>query len=325
MDMQICITGGAGFIGSHFVNYLDRLRANGLFKGQMIVYDRLTYAGDLNRIKTRDYIFIKGDVTDQELFYQTLVTHRITHVVHFAAETHVDRSIRDVTDFVKTNIIGTATVLACASRYWQTLPEKFNGKQMIHISTDEVYGAVSIEDTPANEKTPLAPSNPYAATKAAADQLVLGEINGNAFPACIVRSSNNFGHHQNTEKLIPKVIECLRANRPIPIYGDGSQMRTWLSANTFATFIYALMSQAFSGEIINIRGEETLTNLELVQRIRASYTRIVGRESAPVMHIADRKNHDRFYHIDNNKQRIRFPEIEFESLTAFINEALKDL
>lgn len=324
MDMRICITGGAGFIGSHFVNHLDQLRVNGLFKGQIIVYDLLTYAGDLNRIETKDFIFIKGDVTDQDLFYQTLATHRITHVVHFAAETHVDRSIQDATDFIKTNIIGTATVLSCASRYWQTLPEKFNGKQMIHISTDEVYGAVSIMDIPANEKTPLAPSNPYAATKAAADQLVLGEINGNAFPACIVRSSNNFGHHQNAEKFIPKVIDCLRTNRPIPIYGDGSQMRTWLSANTFATFIYGLMSQGISGEIMNIRGEETLTNLELVKRIRASYARIVGREGAAIMHIEDRKNHDRFYHIDNEKQRKRFSDVKCESLTEFINEIFKD-
>ena len=324
MAFRVCVTGGAGFIGSHFINYLEQLRTLGEFKGQIVVYDLLTYAGDLNRIKTEDYVFVRGDVTDSDLFYDTLVQHDITHIVHFAAETHVDRSILDISDFIKTNIYGTANVLACASRYWQTSPEKFMGKHMIHISTDEVYGAIKASDTPANEASPLAPSNPYAATKAAADQLVLGEIYGNAFPATIVRSSNNFGHYQNEEKFIPKMMACLKAHRAIPIYGDGSQMRTWLSAKTFSKFLYALMTQGTTGDVINIRGEETLSNLELAQRIRSIYERCLGCEAAPITHIADRKNHDTFYHIDNEKQRKRFPEIEFESLSDFIETSFKD-
>lgn len=320
MDKRICVTGGAGFIGSHFINYLEKQRIEGRFSGQIILYDLLTYAGDLNRIKSVDYIFIKGDIMDTELFYKTLVKHRITHVVHFAAETHVDRSIQDVSTFIKTNIYGTGNVLTCTSRYWQTLPEKFLGKQFIHISTDEVYGSIPKEIQSADENTLLAPSNPYAATKAAADQLVLGEIHGNAFPACIVRSSNNFGHHQNNEKFIPKILECLRSNTAIPMYGDGLKMRTWLSAKTFSEYIYAMIDQNCSGEVFNIRGEESLTNFELVQHIRGLYTAYTGTEAAPIMYVPDRKYHDTFYHMDNKKQRIYFPEIKFETLTDFIKE-----
>ncbi|HAS74831.1 MAG TPA: dTDP-glucose 4,6-dehydratase [Clostridiales bacterium UBA8960] len=325
---RFCITGGAGFIGSHFVSYLHKL-GKGHLKlpvEAIVIYDKLTYAADLNRLKDIDAIFVEGDVCNANHFTQVLKAYDITHILHFAAETHVDRSLNDDMPFVQTNILGTLSVLEAAAHVWSASPSGYDGKLLVHISTDEVYGPALEYEKPCDEKTVLKPSNPYSATKAAADQLVISKMLGENFPALIIRSSNNFGAHQHPEKLIPKVFECLKKNTPIPVYGEGMQRRCWISAKTLCEIIGILIESDSAGQIFNIRGKETLTNLELVHKIRSAFLEqhsIEDSEYAPIAFVPDRRGHDFYYNIDDSKVKgIVQDFVSFEALESFIQEEL---
>lgn len=328
MPKNFCITGGAGFIGSHFARLLsDRKKADDEI-GVIVIYDKLTYAADLNRLSGLDVHVIEGDICNSNHFSKTLNDYKITHIVHFAAESHVDRSLSDELPFLHTNILGTASVIDSAYQHFTGLGKEIQDALYVHISTDEVYGEILESSSAATEETILRPSNPYAATKAAADQLVIAKMRGGNFPSIIVRSSNNFGVLQHPEKLIPKVVQCLREGKPIPVYGQGEQMRCWLSANTFSDILLALISASTKGEIFNICGKEVLSNIELVNMIRISYAEKYGMTLdtvSPIRFVEERKCHDFFYHIDDSKL-IRTlagtQEIEYESLTSFLKKVL---
>ena len=315
------ITGGAGFIGSHFVRMLSEKR-----DCFIVVYDKLTYAADLTRLDGVRYTLVEGDVLNANHFAETLRKYDITHIVHFAAETHVDRSLSDDMPFVQTNILGMANVLEAASQVWRTRPDGFKDKRFVHISTDEVYGGATEASEPSDEKVALSPSNPYAATKAAADQLVIAKMNGEGFPALIIRSSNNFGWAQHPEKLIPKVLACLSSNSPIPVYGEGLQKRCWISAKTLCDIIDILIEKGEVGQIFNIKGMETYTNLELVKKIRRAYLEkyaIADPCYAEITFVEDRKGHDFFYNIEASKVAGLLPvDFHYETMDDFLMAVL---
>jgi len=325
-DKNFCVTGGAGFIGSHFVKWIHHLKKTGTQIGEIVVYDKLTYAADLNRLEGVNFTFVEGDVCDARHFLEVLTAYKISHVVHFAAESHVDKSIFDKMPFIQTNIIGTAMVLDATSQYWLQTDDLYEGKLFVHISTDEVYGSILENEQAANEETRLNPSNPYAATKAASDQLVISKMNSEGFPALILRSSNNFGQTQNHEKLIPKVMDCLSKGLPIPVYGEGAQKRCWLSAQTYSEIIWALIEGNIVKEVINIGGKETYSNLDLVEFIRYKYAKAKRRDISDVSlinYITDRKYHDFFYHIDDSKFRnLNIYLDKYETLETCLDEMI---
>ena len=239
-------------------------------------------------------------------FAEILAEYAITHVVHFAAESHVDRSIHDDLPFIQTNILGTASVLEATAQHFRQTLDAHSDKIFVHISTDEVYGSILENGKAADESTRLNPSNPYAATKAASDQLVISKMNSEGFPSLILRSSNNFGRFQHSEKLIPKVIDCLSKGEPIPVYGEGRQKRCWLSAKTYSEIIWSLIEANVVNQVINVRGKEIFSNLELVESIRYTFAKSKGldiSEVSGINYVEDRKYHDFFYHIDDTKLR----------------------
>ncbi len=323
---NFCVTGGAGFIGSYFIKWLDHMKKTGAQIGEIIVYDKLTYAADLSRLDGAKYIFVEGDVCNASDFADVLTKFAITHVVHFAAESHVDRSINDEMPFIQTNIIGTASVLDATSQHFRQMLDADSDKMFVHISTDEVYGSILETEIAADESTRLNPSNPYAATKAASDQLVISKMNSEAFPALILRSSNNFGRFQHNEKLIPKVIDCLSKGMPIPIYGEGRQKRCWLSAQTYSEIIWSLIEANVVNQVINVRGIEIYSNLELVELIRHKYAKVTGltvNEVSSIDYVEDRKYHDFFYHIDDSKLRtLNLYTETYETLEKCLDEMI---
>lgn len=319
MKKRICITGGAGFIGSHFA----KLAHQKLDVEQIVIYDKLTYAADLNRLNGIEYTLVEGDVCNANHLAMTLKKYDITHVVHFAAESHVDRSISDDMPFIQTNIMGTAAVLDALEMTWG---QDVSNKMFVHISTDEVYGTVLETEQAADENTVLKPGNPYSATKAAADQLVLSRIYTNTLPAIIVRSSNNFGKHQHAEKLIPKVISNLIDGKPIPLYGDGKQKRCWISAKTYAEILCQMIDNNVPHGIYNVRGKETYDNFTLVSKIRSLYTQLSGNshaETAPIIFVPDRKAHDLYYHIDDKKIQT-YISVSYERMENFLYDEIKE-
>jgi len=328
MTKNFCITGGAGFIGSHFAMMLSERKKTDSEIGEIIIYDKLTYAADINRLYGLNVLLVEGDICNSTLLKKTFKDHQITHIVHFAAESHVDRSITDELPFLQTNILGTACAIESAEQHFSTLGEFVKETLFVHISTDEVYGEILESDPAATEETALRPSNPYAATKGAADQLVIAKMLRGVFPSIIVRSSNNFGVSQHPEKMIPKVIKCLKEGMPIPVYGQGAQMRCWISANTFSEIVMHLINTGIKGEIFNICGREVLSNLELVNKIRSHFAEkndLALETISQVQFVEDRKYHDFFYHVDDSKlSRVLegIHEIKYETLDAFFNKVL---
>lgn len=316
--MNLCITGGAGFIGSYFLE--QALKEIEEASGKIIVYDALTYAGEtdcLNHLDSDRFIFIRGDINDRMLFRETLEKYEISHIVHFAAETHVDRSIQGDSIFLKTNVEGTWSVVTTAAEYW-TANGGYTGKKFLHISTDEVYGVTT---APADENTALSPSNPYAASKAAADQYVLMRRRFDGFPAVVARSSNNFGFRQHPEKLIPKIAHCLEGNHPIPIYGDGKQKRCWLYAKDYAEILWALLTRNVSESVYNVRGSQNLENGQLAELMRNAYAKSKGislEKVSPILFVEDRKGHDRFYNIDHSRLKSILPDFEGVKIETFL-------
>lgn len=290
MMRTILITGGCGFIGSHFVRHVLRLRPD----WQVMNLDLLTYAGDPARLSDvagdPRYRFVRGDIADGDLVDHVITTHGPWAIVNFAAESHVDRSILDATPFLRTNIVGVQTLLDAARRH--------RLERFLQISTDEVYG--DAEDAGAfDEDAPLSPSSPYAASKAAADLLCLAYHRTHAAPVVIARSANNYGPFQFPEKLIPLMIRNALAREPLPVYGDGLQVRDWLYVEDNCAAILLILMRAEVGRVYNIAAGEHRTNLEVVRaacRAVAAESRLpVSGLEALIRFVPDRPGHDRRY------------------------------
>ena len=300
---NILVTGGAGFIGSNFIQYiLDHQKDLVL----LVNLDALTYAGNLENLKAVEqdarYRFVKGDIRDKELVEQLFQKYDFDTVVHFAAESHVDRSITDPEVFLTTNILGTHTLLEAAKSAWKCEPDNKHSKdyregvRYLQVSTDEVYGALG-KTGMFTETTPLAPNSPYSASKASADMLVRAYYQTFGLPVNITRCSNNYGPYQFPEKLIPLMIHNARHDKPLPVYGDGMQIRDWLHVKDHCAAIAAVLEAGRLGEIYNIGGNNEKANLEIVRLILKE----LDKSEELIQYVQDRPGHDRRYAIDNTK------------------------
>ena len=280
------VTGGAGFIGSNFVRMWKR-RAPG---DHLVVLDALTYAGNLASLKDVDgFAFVKGDICDRAVVEATLGEHQVEAVVHFAAESHVDRSILGPEVFVRTNVLGTFTLLeACKAA---------GVRRFVHVSTDEVYGDLGPDDPPFSEKTPLDPHSPYSASKAGSDHLALSYFSTYRFPVLVTRCSNNYGPYQFPEKLIPLMILNALEDRPLPVYGDGSNVRDWIHVEDHCSGVGRVLEAGREGEVYNLGGRAERTNLSMVRTILAE----LGKPESLIKYVSDRPGHDRRYAIDDSK------------------------
>ena len=308
------ITGGAGFIGSNFVRYLLKTHAD----IRIVNLDLLTYAGRLENLpEDPRHSFVRGDVCDRELVSHLFSEYDFDTVIHFAAESHVDRSISDPDIFVRTNVMGTLNLLRCAMDSWFDGAWK-PGKKFLQVSTDEVYGALGPEGF-FSETTPLSPHSPYSASKASADLFVLAFRDTYGMPVNITRCSNNYGPSQYPEKLIPLMIRNAMQHKPLPVYGDGLQVRDWLYVDDHCRAIDLVASKGRAGEIYNVGGHNERTNLQIVTTIlRQLHDRLGDDEinDGLIRHVEDRPGHDRRYAIDPAKIRRELgwsPETSFET------------
>jgi dTDP-glucose 4,6-dehydratase len=304
--MRIVVTGGMGFIGSSFVNLLGRK----LPTAQVVVVDKMTYAANPNNLKTQ-VTLIKEDICDVTV--EDLGDY--DYLVHFAAESHVDNSIKDGRPFIRTNVEGTFNIIECAR-------QNKNLKKFIHISTDEVYGDMNDIDTlaEAHEKYPLHGSSYYSASKAASDLLV--EAAGRTFglPYLITRTCNNYGAHQNAEKFIPKIIQSIKEDKTIPVYGDGRQVREWIDVEDNVQLIYELMLSDQLNEVYNIGSGERYENIEIVNMIGEMLGKTPRFE-----YVTDRLGHDRRYALNSTKVREIFSDWEILSFQEFLLEQVNEL
>ena len=303
---SILVTGGAGFIGSNFV--LDWLGAG---DGPIVNLDKLTYAGNPENLASVEhstaYNFVQGDICDAELVASLLQKYRPRAVIHFAAESHVDRSIVGPDAFLRTNIDGTFTLLQAARAYYEKLAgadrERF---RFLHVSTDEVYGTLTPEAPAFHEETPYAPNSPYAASKAASDHLVRAWVHTYGLPAVITNCSNNYGPYQFPEKLIPLMIANALQGKPLPVYGDGQQVRDWLYVGDHVSALRTVLERGRIGETYNIGGGNQRSNLEVVTTVCSLLDELVPQsEFKPhvqlLKYVTDRPGHDRRYAIDARK------------------------
>ena len=302
---MILVTGGAGFIGSNFV--LDWLAAH---DEPVVNLDKLTYAGNLRSLAglagDARHIFVRGDIGDADVVSALLDRHRPRAIVNLAAETHVDRSIRSPRAFVDANVVGTFTLLERVQTWWETLPAGERAAfRFLHVSTDEVYGSLGLADPPFSEATPFAPNSPYAASKAASDHLVRAWHHTYGLPTLTTNCSNNYGPRQFPEKLIPLMIVNALAGKPLPVYGDGQNVRDWLYVGDHCSAIRAVLARGRPGETYNVGGNAETRNLDVVRTLcRLLAARVPGRDfTAQVAFVADRPGHDRRYAIDATKIR----------------------
>jgi dTDP-glucose 4,6-dehydratase len=303
---SILVTGGAGFIGSNFV--LDWLAAGG---GPVVNLDKLTYAGNPENLasvaKNPAYTFVHGDICDAELVVRLLREHRPRAVVHFAAESHVDRSILGPEAFLRTNIDGTFTLLRAAREYHELLAGEDQGIfRFLHVSTDEVYGTLTPEAPAFHEETPYAPNSPYAASKASSDHLVRAWVHTYGLPAIVTNCSNNYGPYQFPEKLIPLMIANALKGKALPVYGDGQQVRDWLYVVDHCRAIRAVLERGRVGETYNVGGGNQRSNLEVVTTVCELLDELVPESKFKphrqlVKYVTDRPGHDRRYAIDARK------------------------
>jgi dTDP-glucose 4,6-dehydratase len=303
---MILVTGGAGFIGSNFV--LD-WRAAHPNEG-VVNLDALTYAGNLENLSglkaDAGHVFVQGDITDRSLVDQLLAAHRPRAIVHFAAESHVDRSIHGPGAFMKTNVEGTFTLLEAARGYWAGLNDaEKTAFRFLHVSTDEVYGSLGPQDAPFTEKHPYEPNSPYSASKAASDHLVRAWHHTYGQPVLTTNCSNNYGPFHFPEKLIPLMIVNALAGKPLPVYGDGMQVRDWLYVKDHCSAIRRVLEAGRLGETYNVGGWNEKPNIEIVHTVCALLDELrpsaEGSYKRLIKHVKDRPGHDRRYAIDARK------------------------
>jgi dTDP-glucose 4,6-dehydratase len=303
---MIFVTGGAGFIGSNFV--LDWIAQVG---EPVLNFDKLTYAGNLNNLASlrgdERHVFVQGDICDRAHVQQLFEQHKPRAVVHFAAESHVDRSIHGPDAFVTTNVNGTFSLLEAARAYWSALPEPERAAfRFLHVSTDEVYGTLGPNDPPFSETTPYAPNSPYSASKAGSDHLVRAYHHTYGMPVLTTNCSNNYGPYHFPEKLIPLMITNALAGKPLPIYGDGQQIRDWLYVGDHCAAIRRVLEAGRPGETYNVGGWNEKANLEVVHTLCDILDRQApkaggGSYREQITRVADRPGHDRRYAIDARK------------------------
>ncbi|MEW5892054.1 MAG: dTDP-glucose 4,6-dehydratase [Pseudomonadota bacterium] len=302
---MILVTGGAGFIGSNFV--LDWLRQT---DEPVLNLDKLTYAGNLENLAALKgdarHVFVQGDIGDRALVERLLQAHRPRAIVNFAAESHVDRSIHGPEDFIQTNVVGTFHLLEETRGYWGRLSEAEQAAfRFLHISTDEVYGSLGPNDPAFTETTPYAPNSPYSASKAASDHLVRAYHHTYGLPTLTTNCSNNYGPYQFPEKLIPLMILNATRGKPLPIYGDGMNVRDWLYVGDHCTAIREVLARGRVGETYNIGGWNEKPNIEIVQTVCALLDELrpdpAGPHARLITYVKDRPGHDRRYAIDARK------------------------
>ncbi|PIR74405.1 MAG: dTDP-glucose 4,6-dehydratase [Candidatus Magasanikbacteria bacterium CG10_big_fil_rev_8_21_14_0_10_47_10] len=286
--MKILVTGGAGFIGSNFIHYWLQTHP----QDDVVCFDALTYAGNLENLKDIEnnpkYLFVKGDITDRDAVFDAV--KQVDVVVHFAAETHVDRSIMDPGIFIRTNIMGTQHILDAVKEY---------GKRLHHISTDEVFGSLKPEDPPFTEKTAYDPQSPYSASKAASDHLVRAYVNTYGIQATISNCSNNYGPYMFPEKIIPLFISNLMEGKKVPVYGDGHQVRDWIFVDDHSRGVDLILQKGTMGETYCLGGGNEVKNIDLTKKL----VDLLGKDDASIEFVKDRPGHDRRYAIDYAKAK----------------------
>ncbi len=302
---MIFVTGGAGFIGSNFVlNWLAQSDE------PIVNLDKLTYAGNLNNLASLQgdsrHIFVHGDICDREQVLALFQTHKPRAVVHFAAESHVDRSILGPGEFINTNINGTFSMLEAARSYWSALDGQDKAAfRFLHVSTDEVYGSLSPTDPPFTETTTYQPNSPYSASKAASDHLVRSYHHTYGMPTLTTNCSNNYGPYHFPEKLIPLIISNALAGKPLPIYGDGMQVRDWLYVSDHCAAIRRVLEAGRPGEVYNVGGWNEMANLDVVHTLCDMLDQAAPKEEGSyrdqITYVKDRPGHDRRYAIDAGK------------------------
>ena len=341
MKRNILITGGAGFIGSHVV----RLFVNKYPDYRIVNLDKLTYAGNLANLRDVEdkpnYTFVRADIADLDEMRRIVREYGIDGIIHLAAESHVDRSIKDPFTFARTNVMGTLALLQAAKEYWESLPEKFEGKLFYHISTDEVYGALELthpEGTPAPfttkasskddmaygtefflETTKYNPHSPYSASKASSDHFVRAYHDTYGMPILVTNCSNNYGPYQFPEKLIPLFINNIRQGKPLPVYGKGENVRDWLFVEDHARAIDLIFHEGKVAETYNIGGFNEWKNIDLIKVIIKTVDRLLGKPEGEseklITYVTDRLGHDMRYAIDSRKLQSELgwePSLQFE-------------
>jgi len=324
-QQSILVTGGAGFIGSNFI--LHWLAQEG---SRVVNLDKLTYAGNPANLadlsEDTRYVFARGDINDADLVSDLLQVHKPAAIIHFAAESHVDRSIHNAQEFIRTNIEGTFQLLQAARQYWTGLAEtEKQNFRFLHVSTDEVYGSLGPADPAFTEKTPFAPNSPYAASKASADHLVRAFHHTYGLPTLTTNCSNNYGPYQFPEKLIPLVIHNAIVGKPLPVYGDGLNVRDWLFVTDHCEAIRQVLRKGRVGECYNIGGNSEKSNIEVIREICKVLCELKPGTiyESLITYVKDRPGHDRRYAMDCTKIRSELGWTPSESFSGGLRKTVQ--